>query len=306
MHLTARQQASLQKFYENPHGLGFVSVAEVLLEFGLRQEAAEALAEGIQEHPTFAAARIKLSELHLQSGLPSLAIKILNDEHVYWGDNSFAQKLRLKASLLLENEKQYLAAYFRLRELQSLDQATQKIYDIFEREGIEKAKAELMLEFRQSYPDYEIVTTDNIQVEDRILIQENIDSASSEPFRGKFDDFQVLPIDRIFIQSGESRANFNSSHDSFELDSWTLAEIYEKQEYYSKAAGILSRLLKITPGNQKIIKKISELAKKSEIQKNENKNIEPVLVDKVEQIENLDKQLLFYSELMRRFQNGSS
>ncbi|MBP9706158.1 MAG: hypothetical protein KBD78_00835 [Oligoflexales bacterium] len=306
MHLTARQLASLQKYYENPHGLGFVSVAEVLLELGLRHEAAEALSEGVQEHPTFAAARIRLSELHLQSGLPSLAIKVLDDEHVYWGDNSFAQKLRLRAGLLLEDEKQFLAAYFRLRELQSLDQSTQKIYDIFEREGIEKAKSELMAEFRLSYPDFEIVKTDRQQVEDDNSIQENIEIVSSAPFRGKFDDFQVLPIDRIFLNSGESRSTFNSIQDSFELDSWTLAEIYEKQEHYSKAAAILKRLLKITPGHQKIIKKIAELSKKSEIQKSENKNIDPVMVDKVEQIENLDKQLLFYSELMRRFQNGSS
>ena len=113
------------------------------------------------------------------------------------------------------------------------------------------------------------------------------------------DGFHVVPLREIFAP-GDEITGKKSADDGVELDSTTLADIYTKQGHYSKALSVYRRLLKMTPGNDMIKRKVAELARLDKDQRDIDLSVDPAIVDKMESVEIIDKQINFYNSLLGR------
>ena len=85
-----------------------------------------------------------------------------------------------------------------------------------------------------------------------------------------------------------------------ELDSTTLADIYARQGHYGKALEVYRRLLRMTPGNDLLRRKVSELAKLDREQRDVDLGVDPALVDRMESVEIIDRQIKFYNDMLGR------
>jgi methyl coenzyme M reductase subunit C-like uncharacterized protein (methanogenesis marker protein 7) len=85
-----------------------------------------------------------------------------------------------------------------------------------------------------------------------------------------------------------------------ELDSSTLADIYMKQGHYPKALAMYRRLLRLTPHDDKLKRRVTELTRLAQDQRAHDMSIDPVVVDHMEQIERIDRQIRFLNDMLER------
>jgi tetratricopeptide (TPR) repeat protein len=83
-----------------------------------------------------------------------------------------------------------------------------------------------------------------------------------------------------------------------ELDSTTLADIYAKQGFYAKALAIYRRLLRMAPHNDLIRMKVSELARLDKEQRHEDLESDPIIYERMEVVEIIDRQTRFLNGLL--------
>lgn len=114
--------------------------------------------------------------------------------------------------------------------------------------------------------------------------------------------FHVVPLDEIFRPDAsnipQAVAGFQSG--GVELDSTTLADIYERQGHYTKALAIYRRLLRVTPNSDLYRRKVAELVKLEKEQRDVELTVDPALVDRLESVEIIDRQIRFYNQLLSR------
>lgn len=121
---------------------------------------------------------------------------------------------------------------------------------------------------------------------------------SSEVDQEDLAGYHVMPLEEIFRPSEHDRKDF--SPNGIELDSTTLAEIYETQQHYSKALDVYKRLLRMTPNNDFLRNKVAEMSRKAKEQKKEDVSVDPGVVDKMEQLEIVNRQMAFYADLLEK------
>src|SRR5690606_1692577 len=110
--------------------------------------------------------------------------------------------------------------------------------------------------------------------------------------------FHVIPLDEIF-RPGDGAARGGPSG-GVELDSTTLAEIYIRQAHYGKALAAFRRLLKMTPNNDYLRRKVAELARLEREQRETDLEVDPAIVERMETVEIIDRQIRFYNDLLAR------
>jgi hypothetical protein len=135
----------------------------------------------------------------------------------------------------------------------------------------------------------------------------DLESEVDEETRKEFQNYHVVPLNEVF--AGESSDNAaqrargtgsDSEHNSIELDSTTLAEIYTKQAHYSKALGIYRRLLRLAPHNDLLRLKVAELSRLDANQRREDLEADPVMYDRMEVVEIIDRQIRYFTTLLVR------
>lgn len=114
--------------------------------------------------------------------------------------------------------------------------------------------------------------------------------------------FHVVPLDEIFRPDASNIPHSVAGLQSggVELDSTTLADIYERQGHYAKALTIYRRLLRVTPNSDLYRRKVAELVKLEKEQRDVELTIDPALVDRLESVEIIDRQIRFYNQLLSR------
>ena len=71
-----------------------------------------------------------------------------------------------------------------------------------------------------------------------------------------------------------------------------------KQQHYGKALTIYKRLLNLTPSNEYLRLKVSEISKLKQKQKAQDVQIDPEVADSIETAEVFDAQIRFLNELL--------
>lgn len=89
-------------------------------------------------------------------------------------------------------------------------------------------------------------------------------------------------------------------NDPFELDSSTLAEIYAEQGHYGRAFDVYKRMLRVSPGNELLKRKASEMLRLKKEQNQHDAEIDPTIFEKLESLEIVDSQIRFYNDLLAR------
>ena len=134
-----------------------------------------------------------------------------------------------------------------------------------------------------------------LNVNRSLLIESAAAKPLSKPILTKdylgVENFHVLALSDIFTPDGANSPEDQNLDGGVELDSTTLAEIFESQHHYGKALGIYRRLLRLSPRNDLLRRKVSELARKSSDQKNEDLALDPSLVDQMEEANSIDKRI---------------
>jgi len=317
LQLSRTEKEVVKRFELDPEGRAFLPVADILRSHRLHDECLELLTSGIARHPTFTVARVVLARELLQKGYVSQASRTLDETPLSLKDNILAQKLQFRISILAQQEYLARSLFNSLKMQQMLDPDIRSLGDLMEVSGFEKARANILREYSDrgielSLPEMtggsEPVqgTSSSVAHQDLPDVYNLPKVTKSEYFiddpakTTDLEGFHVISLGEIFRPSDDASIIRSKGTDGIELDSTTLAEIYEKQGHYSKALNIYRRLLRMAPGNDLLKRKVSEMARLDKEQKDVDLTVDPALVDKMETIEIIDRQIKFFNDVLGR------
>jgi tetratricopeptide (TPR) repeat protein len=310
--LSRTEQEVVKRFEADPVGRSFLPVADILRSYRYADESLELLVYGVMHHPTFTVARIVLVRELLQKGLVTEAWQTLEESKTPLRENVLAQKLRFKLAILLGHESIVRSTYRHLKLHQMTDGEISRIGELLEVSGLGATRDRLIQEMKNRgvspilpTPSSAAATEESTDVTANNGFGVGGGEATAELYQahdnaeGRFGGFQVIALEEIF-HGVDDKSGTHPGPGGIELDSSTLAEIYEHQGHYEKAIAVYRRLLRLTPSNDFIKAKISELASKKQRQKDEDLAVDPAIADSMEQIEVIDVQMKFYRALLER------
>ena len=315
--LSRAERETIKRFREDASGRGFLPVADILRAHRLIDESLELLTQGLQQHPNFTVARVILVRELLGKGLVSESWQVLEQSPEPLRDNVLAQKLRLKLTLLIGDEAAAKATnqHLKLQQMQDLD--SKKLGELLEVSGIAAAQAALFRDFSERgieliLPASAVANLASAEISAAVASPVHsgptLGAASAYLSSDIFADestlaaFHVVPLDEIFRPGDEPGARQGGSGGigGIELDSTTLAEIYIRQHHYSRALEIYRRLLQQSPGSDALRTKMAELLRLDREQRDTDLTLDPGLVDVIESVEIINRQMRFYNELLSR------
>lgn len=319
LQLSRTEKEVVKRFEADPDGRAFLPVADILRAQRLQDECLELLTEGVARHPTFTVARVFLARELLQKGLVTEAARTLDESPLSLKDNILAQKLHFRIAMLMGQEYLARSLYGNLKLQQMVDNETRILGDILEVSGFQKAREGVLREYAdrgitlqlpEQAPVHAVGGADTSPQSSGDSSQElaayhlpkitRSEYFTDDVLQGnEVEGFHVVALSEIF-RPGDSAASGprGKTTDGIELDSTTLAEIYEKQGHYSKALDIYRRLLRMSPNNDLLKRKVAEIARLDKEQKDVDLTVDPALVDKMETIEIIDRQIKFYNDLL--------
>lgn len=315
LQLSRTEKEVVKRLESDPDGRTFLPVADILRSHRLQDECLELLTEGVARHPSFTVARVVLGRELLQKGLVSEAARVLDESPLSLKDNILAQKLQFKISMLANQEYLARSLFGNLKLQQMLDNETRALGDAIENSGFQKARESAIREYsdRSIELDLPVVAGsvgDQPQSPGFLVSAEDEEEHhlpkitrseyfTDDPSRnGDLQGFHVVALSEIFSPGDAGGLPRIRGADGIELDSTTLAEIYEKQGHYNKALDIYRRLLRMSPNNDLLKRKVSEMARLDKEQKDVDLTVDPALVDKMETIEILDRQIKFFNDIL--------
>jgi len=77
-----------------------------------------------------------------------------------------------------------------------------------------------------------------------------------------------------------------------------LADIYARQGHFSKALAVYRRLLRMTPQNELLRRKVAELQDLDRKQRDLDGDVDLAVADRVETLEVIEAQIRFYQNLL--------
>ena len=319
--LSRSEQEVLRRFEEDPSGRQFLPLSDVLRNHKLIDESVELLAQGVQDHPGFAIARVVLARELFQRGMIMDAWTTLDHAPLPLTDNVLAQKLKYKMSILLGDESSAMTALQHLRMQQGIDPEIKRISERLEVDGISTARSEYRAELgrrgvelilpvfdasKSSAPHggAEVKMPGNAEAPlplrartKRFVLEYELDDST----RRQVESFHVVPLSEVFVPGGSAEPGAEAAgRGHVELDSTTLADIYAKQGFYAKALAIYRRLLRMAPHNDLIRLKVSELARLEKEQRADDLESDPVAFDRMEVVEIIDRQTRFLNGLLEK------
>jgi tetratricopeptide (TPR) repeat protein len=292
----------VKRFEVDPDGRSFLPVSDILRAHKLHDESLELLSQGVERHPTFTVARVVLARELFHKGLINEAWSVLEDSPVPLRENVLAQKLRFKIAILFSKQETARKTRDYLAQHQLLDVELKRLSDQMETSGFETVRQELIGQFRSQ--GIELLLEDDVDADSEDneiqLLDPKVAPFDVQVFGESFENlagFHVIPLKEVF-RPGESAPGGELG--GIELDSTTLAEIYEKQGHYGKSLAIYRRLLRLTPQNSMLQRKVSVLAKLDREQADVDLTIDPALADRMEAVEIIDRQIAFMNDLLAR------
>jgi hypothetical protein len=308
--LSRTEREVVKRYESDPQGRTFLPVADILRSHRLVDESLELLTQGVERHPTFTVARVVLARELLQKGMVAEAWRALEESPVSLRENLLAQKLRFRLAVLMGLDVVVKATYQHLTLHQMLDADTKRLGDMIELSGLAKAREKLIKDLRERGVDPVIPAESPVGSATANLVHKMGQApaqAASAPYltdeslgdEGSLIGFHVVPLEEIFRGSSD-QTTVRTGAGGIELDSTTLADIYARQGHYAKALAVYRRLLRLTPNNDLIRRKVAELAKLEREQRDVDLTVDPAFVDRMESVEIIDRQIRFYNDLLAR------
>lgn len=317
LQLSKVEQEVFRRFQEDPSGRQFLPLSDILRNHKLVDESLELLTQGVQNHPSFAVARVVLARELFYRGLILEAWTALEGAPVPLSDNILAQKLRFKMAILLGDESAARHAMHLLKIQQGVDPESRRLFDTLELEGIVSARETFRQEFAkkgvalrvpasESPPSSDLMVKENQNKTQvlrtkgkRFILEYDLD----ENTRRQVENFHVVPLSEVFLPGSDADV-LEGSPTQVELDSTTLAEIYAKQGFYSKALAIYRRLLRMAPHNDLIRLKVSEMARLDKEQRHDDLEADPIVFERMEVTDLIDRQMRFMQSLLDRLEKN--
>jgi predicted Zn-dependent protease len=293
LELSRAEVAAVERYRADPESRSFLPMADVLRTHHRLEEAIELMIRGVANHPGFSVARVILARELYQKGLLNESLLYLQQSPVSLADNALAQKLLLRLHLLSDDPIAADEVRRILDERSMLDEETRTLSDVIAIQGFDAARASLVNEFRSRGIELRI---GDAKADSRARKESAVQSFA--PDEGEIDDFARVPLSQVFADIEDKGASVELGGVS--LDSTTLAEIYEKQRLYSKALEVYRRLLRVNPGSEFLKQQLRRVAKMVHEQRQEDLEIDASIVDEMEQIEVIDRQIRFYTKLLNR------
>jgi tetratricopeptide (TPR) repeat protein len=289
-------------------------LSDVLRSHKLYDESLELLTQGVQDHPAFSVARVVLARELFQRGLIMEAWSALERSPAPLSDNVLAQKLRFKMAVLLGDESVARASIQSLKVQQGVDPEVRRIFDQLDVEGILAARDSFRDELSSRGVDLRLpkivesvkkneekspsITKESARGRGkRFILEYDLDDAT----RRHVENFHVVPLIEVFVPTDGDPAN-HVDGGQVELDSTTLAEIYAKQGFYSKALAIYRRLLRMAPHNDLIRLKVSEMARLDKDQRQDDLEVDPVVFERMEVTDLIDRQMRFMQSMLDKLE----
>jgi tetratricopeptide (TPR) repeat protein len=312
--ISRSEREVLRRFEEDPSGRQFLPLSDILRNHKLIEESMELLAQGVQEHPGFSVARVVLAREIFQRGLLVEAWTILDRAPFPLTDNVLAQKLKYKMSILLGDEASARTAYQYLTIQQGVDPEIKKIALQLDLDGIAAAREAYRVTLVQRgvdlhMPTVELKNSDTVRLDPKHTVSSSRGSKKrfvlefelDESMRRQVEQFHVVSLSDVFspeAEAGDIRKAGTSA--PVELDSKTLADIYAKQGFYSKALAIYLRIQRMAPNNDMIRLKVAELEILNRQQINSDMDPNPVAYENLEVVEIIDRQARFINSLLEK------
>jgi hypothetical protein len=326
--LTKAENEVVKRFEIEPEGRSFLPVADILRAHRLTDEALELLTQGVDRHPNFSVARVVLARELLQKGMIESSWRILDESPSPLRSNVLAQKLKLKLALIQGSEAEADAIINHLHIAQLHDVETKRISDLVTSKGHAKAREKLIQEIRDKGIEPLLPPLpqrqESLQAGKAEVVASSEKSGGSKAHRSFDSDadgffhsvsefldmeslgqdvairgFHVTSLSEIFRPELSAAPEMKGAG-GIELDSTTLADIYAGQGHYGKALDMYRRLLRTSPQNDLVKRRVAELARLEREQRSDDLSIDPSLVDVMESVEIIDRQIKFYSELLMR------
>ncbi len=319
----SRTEREVAKRYEiDPDGRAFLPVADILRAHGHQNEAIEILIQGVDRHPTFTVARVVLARELYMKGMVSDARRALDDTTSSLRDNILAQKLFFKINVLLQDESAARAVHEHLKVNRLLDAEIRRYGEIMDLQGFVASRQRLLKDLSDSGIELQMDTGASKGIGNgenpegfvadgtvRVIADEELEVRDEDAVSG----FHAVPLKDIFnpddptrkisggaggVLSGRGRRVGGVGGVGVELDSTTLADIYTRQGHYSKALGVYRRLLRMSPQNELLRRKVSELQNLDRKQRDLDGDVDLAVADRVETLEVIEAQIRFYQDLL--------
>ena len=296
--LSEAEKSILTRFEKDPTGRGFLPVGDMLYKKGFVDEAIELLLDGVNRHSRYSVARVILARYLYEKGMFITSWKIITESKVSLSDNLLAQHILYRLSIILGEEQEARNLYTRMKSQNLIDEDISQLSKKLQVEGIEKVKEELLANYN--------VDEIELPAEGEKIINSQSNSSKNNIVEvtsdySEYKGFHVVPLQEIFSPAETSAEDINVM--GVELDSTTLAEIYEKQHHYSKALEIYRRLLRISPSSDLIRRKISELTKKNQDLEAGNLGLSPEVVDSMEKSKVIDDKIRMLEKMLENIDN---
>lgn len=309
--LSRSEKMVVERYQSAPEGRTFLPIADILLSHQMVDECIELLMQGVSRHPRFTVARVILARELFNKGMMLQAWNTLAESPESLQENVLAQKIRFKLALVLGKEKMARDIYRHIYDRRLYDEETKHWGDRLAHEDFHTVARSFVEELRRAgirvldyYPELTPSPTAKTRENEgavsaaKAAAPKEAPIVEEDPEIAKLAGYHVVPLREIFALAMEEEER--RVQGGIELDSTTLAEIYESQGHYAKALDIYRRLLRVSPNNEYLKRKVSEANRLRLEQKQEDLDIDPSVLDHMEGMEILNTQIRFLNDLLAR------
>ncbi len=304
--LSRTEREVVKRFRADPDGRAFLPVADILRAHRKVDESLELLVQGVNRHPRFTVARVVLARELFRKGMVLESWQCLQDSPISLDENVLAQKLQYKMAILLRDETAVLRLQRHMDAFKMMDNETKRLADLLAISGLDRCREELVRELVQQGIPLESLAPSTAPP--RLMApsasQPQAPADEEAPAASRWEDrvagFHVVPLGEVFRPRDSRDTAGGPVDDAVELDSTTLAEIYARQGHYGKALGVYRRLVRLNPNNDLLRRKLAELTRLERAQQDERVEVDPAVVDQMEQLEIIDTQLRYLNGILER------
>ncbi len=301
----------LRRFLVEPTSRLFLSVAELFKAYDQTSDCIRLLEFGLENHPTYGAARVILAREYFDQGEFEKSLALLEKSPVSLKQNRLAQKVIFRNYILLGFFPEADEVLQRLRSFESKDEEIAQALDTIAASGHQKYRERLLQRFesgRKTKPSVELPSVQNLPLQTTASIRP-VPVVSSSEGAGVhldaidpelFNYFRVCSLAEVFHgqEKGEGDARSISSEFSLELDSTTLADIFASQGHFRKALEIYRRLLRLSPANQALREKVRQVSEQLEQQKSTDYDVDPDMVERMEHLDSIDQRIRLLQNIL--------
>ena len=288
--LNSSERECVSAYEADPGGRAYYGMARILYRYEFSDEAIEILLSGLARYPDDVVARVWLGYYLYQKQLFGLAWQTLEQAARHdLEDNTMGWGLRFKLAVLL-GYTHHSAEAMAVLERMAGDARLEQVMSTYTLHGEGQAIELLAQEFELPLAEFNVLIQearvwsradggimahsaqnglparrDDLQNITEVEAENiNINRAASAPESSAYAGFYAVPLAEV-LSASSADAEASPSYGG-ELDSQTLAEIFEKQGYVQRALEIYRRMVAKHPSHDGYRRRLRELEVKTKAQ----------------------------------------